>query len=281
MKFRATVSFIPLTFNLLTSLVPFGKRPKTLPIVLSRNEIDKLLQCTPNLKHRTFLMTLYSAGLRFSEAAHLRIADIDSDRMMIRVARGKAMKERLVPLSPRLLKELRVYWLKYKPGDLLFPGKSATKTYADTSIQKAMKRAAEKAGIKKRVYPHVLRHSYADRTSRGGSGLVDDQQTARAREFRHDDDLPALPKGTSSQCPQSTGLAASETTADVPTAPGKQRSSGKRGPEEQPKLSLTEILRLGAAGAVDDSTCHQVPKRVGKDLSVPHARDGRTQVSMS
>lgn len=142
------------------TMVPFGKRPTTLPIVLSRHEIDKLLQCTANLKHRTFLMTLYSAGLRFSEATHLRIADLDSDRMMIHVRHDKGAKERLVPLSPRLLTELRVYWKKFRPTDLLFPGNSATKTYADTSIQKAMKRSAEKAGIKKRVYPHVLRHSY-------------------------------------------------------------------------------------------------------------------------
>lgn len=154
------------------TMVPFGKRPKTLPVVLSRNEIDRLIQCTPNLKHRTFLMTLYSAGLRFSEAANLRLPDIDSDRMMLRVACGKGKKERLVPLSPRLLKELRVYWKAYKPADLLFPGKRPDKTYADTSIQKAMKVAAVKAGIKKRVYPHVLRHSYATGLLEAGVDLL-------------------------------------------------------------------------------------------------------------
>lgn len=154
------------------TMVPFGKRPKTLPVVLSRNEIDRLIQCTANLKHRTFLMTLYSAGLRFSEAANLRLPDIDSDRMMLRVACGKGKKERLVPLSPRLLKELRIYWKAYKPTDLLFPGKSPGKTYADTSIQKAMKVAAIKAGIKKRVYPHVLRHSYATGLLEAGVDLL-------------------------------------------------------------------------------------------------------------
>lgn len=154
------------------TMVPFGKRPRTLPTVLSRHEIDQLLTCTANLKHRTFLMTLYSAGLRFSEAAHLRIPDIDSDRMMIRVACGKGKKERLVPLSPRLLKELRIYWRKYKPTDYLFPGKTPGKRYADTSIQKAMKRSAEKAGIKKRVYPHVLRHSYATGLLEAGVDLL-------------------------------------------------------------------------------------------------------------
>jgi len=154
------------------TMVPFGKRPKTLPTVLSRHEIDQLLECTPNLKQRTFLMTLYSAGLRFAEAANLRIADIDAQRMQIRVACGKGRKERLVPLSPRLLRELRIYWKQYRPSDLLFPGKTPEKTYADTSIQKAMKRAAQQAGIKKRVYPHVLRHSYATGLLEAGVDLL-------------------------------------------------------------------------------------------------------------
>lgn len=154
------------------TMVPFGKRPKTLPTVLSRHEVDRLLQCTPNLKHRTFLMVLYSAGLRFSEAAHLKIHDIDSDRMLIRVACGKGKKERLVPLSPRLLKELRIYWLKYKPTGYLFPGKTADKTYADTSIQKAIKVSAKAAGIKRRIYPHVLRHSYATGLLEAGVDLL-------------------------------------------------------------------------------------------------------------
>jgi site-specific recombinase XerD len=152
--------------------VPFGKRPKKLPTVLARQDVDELIQCTENLKHRTFLMTLYAAGMRFSEAANLKISDIDSKRMMIRIASGKGNKERLVPLSPRLLKELRVYWLKYKPTDLLFPGKPTTKPYADTTIRKAMKVAAEKAGIRRRVYPHVLRHSYATGLLEAGVDLL-------------------------------------------------------------------------------------------------------------
>jgi site-specific recombinase XerD len=143
------------------TMVPFGKRPKRLPTVLGRQEVDRLIQCTANLKHRTFLMTLYSAGLRFAEAAHLKIHDIDSARMQLRVASGKGNKERLVPLSPRLLNELRIYWLKHRPTDLLFPGKVPGKPYSDTTIRKAMKDAAAKAGIRRRVYPHVLRHSYA------------------------------------------------------------------------------------------------------------------------
>ena len=154
------------------TMVPYGKRPKTLPTVLGRQEVDRLIQCTANLRHRTFLMTLYSAGLRFAEAASLRIHDIDSARMQIRVASGKGRKERLVPLSPRLLKELRIYWQKYKPSDLLFPGKVPGKSYSDTTIRKAMKEAAAKAGIRRRVYPHVLRHSYATGLLEAGVDLL-------------------------------------------------------------------------------------------------------------
>jgi site-specific recombinase XerD len=154
------------------TMVPFGKRPKTLPTVLSRQEVDQLIQCTPNLKHRTFLMTLYSGGLRFAEAANLRIHDIDSKRMLIRVACGKGKKERLVPLSPRLLKELRIYWTKYKPTDFLFPGKIPGKPYSDATIRLAMKDAAKRAGIRRRVFPHVLRHSYATGLLEAGVDLL-------------------------------------------------------------------------------------------------------------
>jgi site-specific recombinase XerD len=154
------------------TMVPFGKRPKRLPVVLSRSEIEKLFQCTTNLKHQTFLMMLYSGGLRFSEAAHLKIADIDSQRMMIHVARGKGNKDRFVPLSPRMLEQLRAYWIKYRPGRLLFPGKTPEKPYADTSIRKAIKAAAAEAEIKKPVYPHVLRHSYATGLLEAGVDLL-------------------------------------------------------------------------------------------------------------
>ena len=143
------------------AMIPFGKRPRRLPAVLSVEEVDALLSCTPNLKHRTFLMTLYAAGLRLAEAAALRIPDIDSGRMQLRVARGKGNKERLVPLSPRLVTELRTYWKAYRPASYLFPGKTPNRSYAPTSIQKAVKASAARAKIQKNVTPHTLRHSYA------------------------------------------------------------------------------------------------------------------------
>ena len=154
------------------TMVPFGKRPKTLPVVLGRQEVDDLLRCTKNLKHRTFLTTLYATGMRFSEAANLHIHDIDSKRMQIRILHGKGAKQRQVPLSPRLLSELREYWKQYKPSSLIFPGKTPDKLYADTSIQKAIKESAELAGIHKNISPHTLRHSYATGLLEAGVDLL-------------------------------------------------------------------------------------------------------------
>jgi len=154
------------------TMVPFGKRPKHLPTVLSRQEVDELLRCTENLKHRTFLSTLYACGMRISEAANLQIPDIDSARMQIRIAHGKGAKERLVPLSPRLLVELRTYWKQYRPSQFLFPGQRPDKPYANTSIEKAIKRSAQRAGIRKNVHPHVLRHSYATGLLEAGVDLL-------------------------------------------------------------------------------------------------------------
>jgi site-specific recombinase XerD len=142
-------------------MIPFGKRAKTLPTVLGGEEVEALLQCTPYLKHRTFFMTLYAAGLRFSEAAKLKLSDIDSKRMQLNIQSGKGKKQRQVPLSPRLLSALRVYWKQHQPKTLLFPGKRPDKLYAGTSIQKAIKASAKRAKIKKNVTPHTLRHSYA------------------------------------------------------------------------------------------------------------------------
>ena len=154
------------------AMVPFGKRPKTLPVVLGRQEVNELLQCTKSLKQRTFLITLYATGMRFSEAANLRVADIDSKRMQIRIINGKGAKQRQVPLSPRLLDELRNYWRQYKPQSLLFQGNSADKTYADTTIQKTIKASALAANIKKNVTPHTLRHSYATGLLEAGVDLL-------------------------------------------------------------------------------------------------------------
>ena len=123
--------------------------------------MDRLLQCVTCLKHRTLLLTLYAAGLRLSEGAALTISDIDSQRMLIRIACGKGKKERLVPLSPRLLTALREYWKQVRSPKFLFPGSTFETRISSTTIQKSCKVAVAKAGILKKVTPHTRRHSYA------------------------------------------------------------------------------------------------------------------------
>ena len=137
------------------------RRNEKLPAVLSGEEINRLLSCVKCHKHRVFLLTQYAAGLRLNEAACLKIADIDSQRMQLRVTCGKGQKTRLVPLSPRLLTELREYWKAFRPPEYLFPGKTPDVLLSPTTIQKMFKVAAKEVGILKNVTPHTLRHSYA------------------------------------------------------------------------------------------------------------------------
>jgi len=141
--------------------IPYQKRGRKLPVILSGGEVCALLETTANLKHRALLMTLYSAGLRTGEAVHLQLADIDSGRMMIRVDEGKGRKDRYVMLSERLLLTLRRYWREYQPALWLFPGQDPSRPLTRGSVDKLFARARERAGIEKRVSPHSLRHAFA------------------------------------------------------------------------------------------------------------------------
>jgi site-specific recombinase XerD len=129
------------------------------------------------------LTTIYAAGLRLEEATHLRVRDIDSARMLLRVAHGKGAKERLVPLSPRLLQELRAYWKLVRPEHWLFPGGDPEKPISDTTVQKSCKRAAREASITKRVSPHVLRHSHATALLEAGVDLLTISRLLGHRSF--------------------------------------------------------------------------------------------------
>ncbi len=150
----------------------FGKRPKKLPTVLSDQEASGLLQCVKHPKHRSVLLTCYAAGLRLAEATHLRVAHIDGQRAQIRITNAKGGKERVVPVSPRLLRELREYWKLQRPGNYLFPGKTADVPLSATTVQKACKLAVAKAGITKQTTPHTLRHSYATGMLEAGVDLL-------------------------------------------------------------------------------------------------------------
>lgn len=141
--------------------IPYAKREKKLPVVLSPREVQRLLAAVTNPKHRAMLMVAYSGGLRVSEVAHLRIEDIDSRRMVIHVRHTKSRKDRFVPLSPKLLEELRAYWCISRPKPFLFPGTDPRRPITRSTIAKVCRKAARQAGIKKRVSPHTLRHAFA------------------------------------------------------------------------------------------------------------------------
>jgi len=165
------------------SMVPFGKRPKTLPTVPGAKEVTDLLQCVGSLKHRTLLVTLYATGLRLSEGLALTLADIDSERMQLRVSHGKGARERLVPLSPRLLTALRSYWKEVRSPKYLFPGRTFAVSLSASTVQKTCKAAGQKAGILKKVTPHTLRHSYATGLLEAGVDLLTISRLLGHRSF--------------------------------------------------------------------------------------------------
>ena len=151
--------------------IPFPKQPKKLPVVLSAREVSRFLRSVDNLKYRTALMTMYAAGLRISEALQLKVADIDSQRMVLRIQQGKGRKDRYVPLAPTLLTALRQYWSAYRPPCWLFSGASPQRRLHESAVQHACAAAAKKARIRKAVHPHTLRHCFATHLLEGGTDL--------------------------------------------------------------------------------------------------------------
>ena len=149
--------------------IPYAKAPKKLPKILCQTEVLELFDATSNIKHRTIMMTIYSAALRRSEAARLRVEDIDSRRMRIHVNLGKGRKDRLVTLSEKLLEVLRDYYRACRPGDWLFPGNKTNRPITGDSIARFVKRAGKSIG--KRVTPHTLRHSAATHLLEAGYNI--------------------------------------------------------------------------------------------------------------
>ena len=141
--------------------IPFPRVPQQLPLILSPEEIARILQAPPHLKSRALLMTIYAAGLRRSEVARLRVSDIDSARMTISIHQGKGQKDRVVMLSPVLLETLRQYWRYKKPKEWLFPGKTPGQPIGGNAVFAIFHNAVRRAGISKNVSPHSLRHSFA------------------------------------------------------------------------------------------------------------------------
>ena len=153
-------------------LIPYGKRPKTLPSVLGPDEVLRLLDAAPPGRDRVLLQVAYGCGLRLNELLHLRVTDIDSARMVLHVRQGKGAKDRLVPLSLRLLDELRAYWRLCRPRTWLFPGQTADGTMTASNIQRRFGRLVRRVGLSKHCSMHTLRHSYATHLLEAGVDVL-------------------------------------------------------------------------------------------------------------
>ena len=151
--------------------IKYPKAKIKLPVVLDLAEVRTMLSVMENLKHRAVLTITYSAGLRVSETAHLKVTDIDSKRMMVRVRQGKGGKDRYTILSKTALECLREYWRAYRPKDWLFEGQKEGSHICYTSIRNIFVEAKERAGITKPVGPHCLRHAFATHLIEAGTSL--------------------------------------------------------------------------------------------------------------
>jgi integrase/recombinase XerD len=141
--------------------IAYQKRARKLPVILARAEVGKLLGALENLKHRTLLATAYACGLRVSEVVHLRVTDIDSQRMIVRVHQGKGRKDRETILSERLLGQLRDYYREYRPKQWLFEGRTSGRPLGAATAEVVFRSALAKSGLKKPVRFHSLRHGFA------------------------------------------------------------------------------------------------------------------------
>ena len=151
--------------------LPFGKKPRALPAVLSPEEVARLLAAAASPRDRLLLQTAYAAGLRVSEVVRLRLADIASRRMVLHVRCAKGQKDRLVPLSAVLLARLREYWQECRPRVWLFPGQTRQGHLSIGQAQRLCQAAVRAAGITKKASMHTLRHSYATHLLEGGADL--------------------------------------------------------------------------------------------------------------
>jgi site-specific recombinase XerD len=152
--------------------IPFPRQPKKLPVILSQAEVIRFLEAIKKLKFRALLMIAYAAGLRLSEVTHLRVADIDSQRMVIRVRQGKGQKDRYVMLSPKLLEVLRLYWRAERPSIWLFPSpKDQQQPISNDVVQRACRKAGLDAGLSKPVTVRMLRHCFATHLVETGTDI--------------------------------------------------------------------------------------------------------------
>src|SRR5208283_1756477 len=153
-------------------MLPYGKRPKVLPVVLSMEEVAQLLAAAMPGRERMLLETAYGCGLRISELLGLQVTDIDASRMVVTVRHGKGAKDRQVPLSARLLSALRRWWCTHRHARWLFPGKTPAGHLSDGMVQRICQRVVQRAGLRKKATLHTLRHSYATHLLEAGVDVV-------------------------------------------------------------------------------------------------------------
>jgi len=201
-------------------MIPYGKKPKPLPAVLSPEEVVRLFAAVRNPRDLLILQAAYAAGLRVSEVVRLQAGDIDSSRMTLHFRCAKGRKDRFVPLSAALLERLRCYWRQHRPASWLFPGAKPGSHLSVGNVQRACHRAVLASGIAKKASMHTLRHSYATHLLEGGTDLASLQKllghnqfstTLRYTHIGHSllqragsplDTLPALPApARADECP--------------------------------------------------------------------------------
>jgi site-specific recombinase XerD len=162
---------VTLGYKEIPERIPYARNPRRLPEVLGGDEVVRFLEAVPSLRTRTALTTAYAAGLRASETVGLKVANIDSSRMVIRVEHGKGGKDRYVMLSAQLLKILRIYWRLSRPKDWLFPGREESRPIDVQVLYSACRSAGKAAGLGKRVTVHTLRHSFATHLLENGTDI--------------------------------------------------------------------------------------------------------------
>ena len=166
------------------TMIPYGKKPKSLPAVLSRDEVAQLFALVAQPLERLILQTTYACGLRASEVLAVQVSDIDSSRMLLWVRRGKGNKGRGVPLSPALLEALRAHWQRLRPTTWLFPGQTPSGQRSLGALQRVIRRAVVAAGFTQKVSLHTLRHSYATHLLEAGVDLLTIQRLLGHRDLQ-------------------------------------------------------------------------------------------------
>jgi integrase/recombinase XerD len=231
-------------------LIPFAKKPRTIPSVLSQEEVVRLLNAAPAGRDRVMLQVAYGCGLRLEELLHLRVPDIDSSRMVIHVRQGKGAKDRLVPLSQCLLEELRTYWRQCRPRTWLFPGRIPGAPLTDGGAQSRLRHALKRAGLNKPCSMHTLRHSYATHLLEAGvdvlvlKALMGHSSLQTTARYLHISthrlqqtpsllDLLALPKGSAAPAWVKLAAQADDASGTAPLPPNAVTVTWAK-PEGQP-----------------------------------------------